>query len=174
MEIKTVRTKEDILEFNLRVVKKSVLIMLCFSIFILAFGIIEVIANLKKGEIYYGTFLIAFGILFTPIYYVILISSLKKNINKNPLMVVDWNITYNFTENEITVVSESVAGSTQNERLKWPFITKCAETKNLIIIYAGNHTGYLINKKTVSVQQVNEVKQLLLSRLGNKICSFKN
>ncbi len=173
MEIKTVRTKNDVLEFNLRVVKKTVLIMLCFSLVVIAFGVVETLLNLDGGEIFYGIFLIAFGALFTPIYYVVLISRLKSNINKNPLMCVPWSVTYVFNEQEITVESQSPEGSAQNERLKWSFVSRCAETKNLIIIYAGNNVGYLINKNTISFEQVSAVKELLLKRAGKKICSFK-
>ncbi|MBQ4049162.1 MAG: YcxB family protein [Clostridia bacterium] len=173
MELKTVRTKNDILEFNLKVVRKTMLIMFCFAIAIMALGVFEIMSNQKSGEIGYGIFLVAFGILFTPLYYVILLTSLKKNINKNPLMCINWDITYTFGDNEITIVSQSVAGSTQNEKLKWSFVSKCAETKNLIIIHSGNNIGYLINKNTISSEQADAVKNLLISKVGEKICSFK-
>ena len=173
MELKTVRTKSDILEFNLKVVRKTILLMFCFALAIIALGVFEILSNQKSGEIGYGIFLVAFGILFTPIYYVILISNLKKNINKNPLMSINWDITYTFGDNEIIVVSQSVAGSTQNEKLKWSFVSKCAETKNLIIIHSGNNIGYLINKNTISDEQVDAVKKMLISKVGTKVCSFK-
>lgn len=173
MQIITQRNKENILEFNKRHIFKAILIISIMSCIIYIFGILELVAEKDSGDIVYGVILVVFGILFTPLFTVFLVHSLKKSIARNPLLNVAMKMTYNFEDENIQIITENPMDVSSDEKIGWDLITKCVESKNLIMIYVGKNMGYIIDKRFVPVEDVAALKELLIGRLGQNRCKFK-
>ncbi|MDR3293784.1 MAG: hypothetical protein LBT20_06775 [Clostridiales bacterium] len=159
----------DYLQFNRKKVKRIALI---FSLVVVIFGILILIAELiaQDGDglfLVFGIFLIVYGVVIYPLMLFANRYAAKRQIKTNRIHFADGAQKTTFLEDGFIIEKENKIAREVLESY-YTGIYKIEEHKEIVMIYLSNMSGFLFNKNSITEGTFSELREKLKGILGKK------
>lgn len=154
-----------------RAFKKLLWLFALLSLMIIASGIIGIVSQEDSSDFVSGIGLIVFGILLTPLGY--LLSRFGRKLNDKATIYIssDTEEIYTFDEQYITITQTKGDEFFATAKTKYSYIYKAYEDKNYYYLYTSKIQSHVIDKSSITQGTLEELNILLKNKLGNKFNS---
>ena len=144
--------------------KAKSLIAYIFPLFILIFGFLSFYSRHSRIDIYFIIIMLiisALWAIFMPKFFVNrTLNRSKKILSKpgNEVMFGKFEMTFNDSDFEVITAKT-------NSNILWSAIPKVEETENYIYIYLSQVSAYIIPKRKISAEEVENLRTVLKQHL---------
>ncbi len=156
---------------NNRTFKKLLWFYALLSLILIVMGVLCVVLKEDNSDFASGIGLIVFGVLITPIGY-LLTRVLQKRLDKSTVFISpDTEEVYTFDEQYITVTQTKGDVFFATTKAKYSYIYKAYEDKNYYYLYISKIQSHVIDKSSITQGTLDELHTLLITNLGSKFKS---
>lgn len=160
VKFETVFNRETTKSLNKAAFKKYFWLFLVLSTLLILMGIMGIVEGItypEEGDLAYGIFMLAFGVLFFPLVYV-LTHFLQKNVDKTMNLLSDeTKESYVFTQDKIYVNTVQANDYSANVVASYKYLYKIIEDKNTIYLYISKMQSHVIQKKYLTEGSLEEL-----------------
>ncbi len=151
--------------------KKVLWLFALLSLLMIAIGAAGIALKEDEADVVSGIVLIVFGVLITPLGY-LLTRILQKRVDKSTVYISsDTEEIYTFDEQYITVTQTKGDEFFATTKAKYSYIHKAYEDKNYYYLYISKMQSHVIDKSSITQGTLDELEALLRSNLGDRFKS---
>lgn len=171
IEIRTKFNENVTKELNKMQMKKLWWLYAFFTLIFVLFGVMCGIDK-EEGSWIAGGILIAVGVLFFPLCF-LLTKILQKNMNKSMSVMSEETLeTYKFDENRISIEQtkgNSYHGLTETD---YSYLFSVKETKDYWFLYISKMQTHVVPKNNIITGSVEELNEIFKAKLGVKFKAY--
>lgn len=168
VEFRTKLDSSKTTAINKNTFKRLWFVFVSVSLVFICLGIVGFVTKEDSEDLYYAIFCIVFGVLFTPLVWLIT-GVLQKSINKSAAYISDnTEEVYTFDDDKITVTQKKTDEFSAVTEAKYSYLYKVSENKDYYFLFISKVQCHVIDKKSLTVGSLAELNSLLSSRLGDK------
>ncbi|MCM1533022.1 MAG: YcxB family protein [Corallococcus sp.] len=157
------RTKQ----LNAFQMKKIWWVYLLCSLIFAAIGVIELFDK-EEGVLAFAIFMIAFGVLFTPL-CMLLTKLIQKNINKSMSIMSDETVQfYTFEEDRFTIRDSKGDDYSAEVCAKYSYFYKVVSTRDTYLLYLSSQQCHVLPKNSIVEGTLDELDAIFRRQLQGK------
>lgn len=157
--------------FNIKTFKKILWLYALLTVFLIVFGVINILFREDGADFVGGVFLIVFGVLITPIGFLLTLFLQKRNDKASTYISEETKEVYTFNEQYITLTQTRGDVFTTTLKAKYSYIYKASEDNKYFYLYISKMQSHVIDKSSITQGTLEEVTMLLKTNLGDKFKS---
>ena len=131
-------------------------------------GAVSIVLKEDNSDVASGIGLIVFGILITPLGYLLTRIFQKRNDKATVYISSDTEEIYTFDEQYITVTQKKGDVFFATTKARYSYIHKAYEDKNYYYLYISKMQCHVIDKASITQGSLDELHTLLKINLGDK------
>lgn len=140
----------------------------CSAVFILL-GVLSIIG--EEPDLVFGIFMIAFGVLFTPL-CILLTMALQKRMNKSMSLLSDDTVeTYVFDEERFSIKNEKGDDYKAMTVAKYSYFHKVISTPTHYMLYISSQQCHVLPKDSLVEGSLEELDKIFNHNLHEKFIS---
>ena len=156
---------------NNRTFKKRLWLYALLSLVMIVLGVIGIISKEDNSDVVSGVVLIVFGVLITPLGYLLTRIFQKRNDKATIFISSDTEEIYTFDEQYISVTQTKGDVFFATTKARYSYIHKAYEDKNYFYLYISKMQSHVIDKASITQGTLDELRTLLKTNLGIKFKS---
>ncbi len=156
---------------NKRFYKKYWWAYAIFSILFILIGISGIIFREDRSDLYAGIFIIAFGVLFTPL-TMTLTHFMQKRFNRSmSILSPDTVETFRFFADRIEIIQKKGDEYVSTTSARYSYLYMVEETKDRYFLRISKSQSHVVNKADLTQGSIAELNVILHANLGNRFKS---
>ena len=136
------------------------------SVVLIALGILGVTFPEDDGDLYFGIFMISFGVLFTPMTLLITILLQKSENKSSTVLSSETEEVLFFDADKITITQQKGDEFTSVTTAKYSYLYKVIENKQYYFLYISKMQSHVVDKTSLVQGTLDELNFYLMSNLG--------
>lgn len=151
--------------------KRLLWLFVLLSCVMIAVGAVGIAFAQDDSDLGYGVGLIVFGVLITPLGYLLSRVLQKGNDRSTIYISSDTEEVYTFDEQFLTVTQTKGDEFYSTARARYSYIYKAYEDKNYYYLYISKMQSHVIEKSSITKGTLEELDLLLKRNLGERFKS---
>lgn len=143
-------------------------VYLIASLIFVGIGVAGIVFAEDSSDFYLGIFLAVFGVLFTPLAF--LITLLVQKIFNNSMPVLSDNTVsyFTFDQSKITIVQTKSDDYYAETKMAYQYLHKVIENRDYYFLYISKTQCHVIDKVSLTQGSLSELNTYLFDNLGFK------
>lgn len=156
---------------NNNMFKKLLWLYVLLTVLLIAAGVVGIVFKEDSSDFASGVGLIVFGVLITPLGYLLTLFLQKRNDKAATYISDDTEEVYLFDEQFITLTQTRGDVFTSTLKARYSYIYKASEDKNYFYLYISKMQSHVIDKSSLTQGTLGEAAALLKTNLGDRFKS---
>ena len=169
IKFRTVFDEKSVEQLNKHTIKKQSWVFVVCSLILILLGVFQFV----DGEKSVGMFLILFGILFVPVFLIILKFSQKKVNETMTLLQGETVEIYEFADEEIHIQTNKGEEYFSLITAKYGYLYRVDETKDNYFLFISKIQSHVIDKRFLIEGSIEELNALFTAKLGPKFKPYQ-
>lgn len=141
------------------------------SALMIALGVVGIVLREDSADFGAGVALIVFGVLITPLGYLLTRVLQKRNDKSTVYISSDTEEVFTFDEQYITVTQTKGDEFFATTKAKYTYLYKAYEDSGFYYLYISKMQSHVIDKSSLTQGTLQELNALLRANLGDKFKS---
>ena len=153
--------------------KKLWWMFVLFSAIFIFLGVIGILFREDNEDLTYGIFMIVFGLLFTPLVFLIT-KFMQKKLNKSMHVLSSNTIeTYQFYPDKLVIIQRKWDEYESITNANYSYLYKVEETRDCYFLRISKMQSHVVNKADITQGTIEELNEIFSANLGERFKAFK-
>ena len=161
--------EKSVEQLSKHTLKKQAWIYIVLSAAMILLGIFQI----ADGNKSVGVSCILFGVVFAPVFLLIVSVSQKKVNSTMTLLQGETVEIYEFSEEELIIQTSKGEEYFSLVKAKYGYLYRVDETKDNYFLYISKIQSHIIDKRFLIEGSIEELNELFAARLGEKFKPYK-
>lgn len=157
---------------NNHAMKKLRWLFILIPALLIVFGILGIVFREDSEDLFFGVYLIVFGVIFTPL-CLLFTKLLQKNLNKMSIMSGETLQTFQFLPDRLVITQRKGDEYDAVTNARYSYLYRVEETANNYFLQISKTQSHVVNKVDLTQGTIEELNQILYANLGQKFKPWK-
>ena len=169
IKFRTVFDEKAVEQLSKHTLKKQSWIYIALSAIMILLGAFQI----WEGDKSTGISFILFGVIFVPVFLIIVSVSQKKVNSTMTLLQGETVEIYEFSKEELIIQTSKGEEYFSLIKAKYGYLYRVDETKDYYFLYISKIQSHVIDKRFLIEGSIEELNELFLEKLGAKFKPYK-
>lgn len=168
VEFRTKLNADKAMAVNKSAFKRIWFVFVIFSIIFIGLGVLAILFPEDRVDFYLGVFLVVFGVMFTPLFWLLTVL-LQKRMNRSmPLMSENTESVFSFDGEKVVIVQTKDYDYYEKAVMSYRYLHKVLENKDYYFLYISKMQCHVIDKASLQQGTLEELNSYFAENLGSR------